>query len=70
MHPYMTEQLVRDRRATLDAEEARGGRLARRVETRARTEHGRRRVTLTARAFARRVRGLGGWLRLTASLHL
>jgi hypothetical protein len=57
MHPYMTEQLVRDRRATLDAE-ARGGRLARRVETRARTEHGRRRVTLTARAFARRVRGL------------
>jgi hypothetical protein len=57
MHPYMTEQLVRDRRAALDAE-ARGGRLTRRVETRARTEHGRRRVTLTARAFARRVRGL------------
>jgi hypothetical protein len=35
MHPYMTEQLVRDRQAALDAE-ARGGRLARRVETRAR----------------------------------
>jgi hypothetical protein len=57
MHPYMTEQLVRDRQATLDAE-ARGGRLARRVETRAEALPGRRRVTLTARAFARRVRGL------------
>ena len=56
MHPYMTEQLVRDRRATLDVE-ARGERLVRPVETRAKADHGRR-VTLTARAFARRVRGL------------
>jgi hypothetical protein len=57
MHPYMTEQLVRDRRAALDAE-ARGGRLTRRVARPARAVHGRRQVTLTARAFARRVRGL------------
>jgi hypothetical protein len=57
MHPYMTEQLVRDRRAALDAD-ARGGRLARRAARPARAEHERRRVTLTARAFARRVRGL------------
>jgi hypothetical protein len=57
MHPYMTEQLVRDRRAALDAE-ARGGRLARRVVRPARADLGRRRVTLTALAFARRLRGL------------
>ena len=57
MHPYMTEQLVRDRRAALDAE-ARGGRHARRVALTARADHGRRRGTLTARAFARRIRGL------------
>jgi hypothetical protein len=57
MHPYMTDRLVRDRRAALDAE-ARGARLVRRVETRAEAHPGRRRATLTARAFARRVRGL------------
>jgi hypothetical protein len=57
MHPYMTEQLVRDRRAALDAE-AHGARLVRRAERPARAEHGRRRVTATARAFAHRVRGL------------
>ena len=57
MHPYMTEQLVHDRRATLRAE-ARGGRLGRRAETPADAHPGRRRVRLTARAFARRVRGL------------
>jgi hypothetical protein len=57
MHPYMTEQLVRDRRAALDAE-ARGGRLARRVVRPARTDLRRPRLTLTARALARRVRGL------------
>jgi hypothetical protein len=57
MHPYMTEQLVRDRRAVLDAE-ARGARLVPRAESRAKAHHGHRRVTLTARAFARRVRGL------------
>jgi hypothetical protein len=57
MHPYMTEQLVRDRRAALDAE-AHGERLVRPVETRAKAHGGRRRITLTARTFARRVRGL------------
>ena len=57
MHPYMTEQLVRDRQTALDAE-ARAGRLARRAEAQAKALPGRRRVTLTARAFARRVRGL------------
>jgi hypothetical protein len=57
MHPYMTEQLVRDRRVALDAE-ARGERLVRPVESRAEAHRGRRRITLTARTFARRVHGL------------
>jgi hypothetical protein len=57
MHPYMTEQLVRDRQTALDVE-ARDGRLARRVERPAQAEPGRRRLTLTARALTRRVRGL------------
>jgi len=57
MHPYMTEQLVRDRQAALEAE-AHDGRLIRRAERPAQAELGRRRLTLTARAFARRLRGL------------
>ena len=67
MHPYMTEQLVRDRRATLDAEAAVDG-----SPGGSRPGLGPsicRRVTLTARAFARRVRGLvAGSARRRASI--
>lgn len=56
LHPFMTAELVRQRRAALDAE-SRNKRLVRQLQPRARTDPERGRV-LTARTFARHVRAL------------
>jgi hypothetical protein len=57
LHPFMTQELVRQRRAALDAE-SRDQRLTRQLQQRAPAdpEHGR--LTVTARALARQVRAL------------
>jgi hypothetical protein len=57
LHPFMTVELVRQRRAALDAESS-NTRLARQLPPRARAgpEHGR--FAATARTFARQVRAL------------
>jgi hypothetical protein len=56
-HPFMTEELVHQRRAALDAE-SRNERLARQLPPRARADPERGRFVLTARMFARHVRAL------------
>jgi hypothetical protein len=56
-HPFMTAELVRQRRAALDAE-SRNQRLVRQLQPRARTDPERGRLVLTARTVARHVRAL------------
>jgi hypothetical protein len=56
-HPFMTAELVRQRRAALDAE-SRNQRLVRQLQPRARTDPERGRFVLTARTVARHVRAL------------
>jgi hypothetical protein len=56
-HPFMTAQLVRQRRAALDAE-SRNQRLVRQLQPRARTDPERGRFVLSARTVARHVRAL------------
>jgi hypothetical protein len=56
-HPFMTAELVRQRRAALDAE-SRNQRLVRQLRPRARTDPERGRFALTARTVARHVRAL------------
>jgi hypothetical protein len=57
LHPFMTAELVRQRRAALDAE-SRNQRLVRRLQPGARTDPERGRFVLTARTVARHVRAL------------
>jgi hypothetical protein len=57
LHPYMTAELVRQRRAALDAE-VRNQRVVRQLQPRARTNPERGRLAATARTFARHVRAL------------
>ena len=57
LHPFMTAELVRQRRAALDAE-AHNQRLARQLPPRARTDPERGRFAVTARTLARQVRAL------------
>ena len=57
LHPFMTAELVRQRRAALDAE-SRNQRLARQLQPRARAGPERGRFAVTARTFARQVRAL------------
>ena len=56
-HPFMTEELVHQRRAVLDAE-SRDERLVRQIQPQARADPESGRVVLTARMFARHVRAL------------
>jgi|Tabmets5t2r1_1033131.scaffolds.fasta_scaffold45175_3 hypothetical protein len=56
-HPSMTHELVRERRAALDAE-ARNQRRIRQLPPRARADPERRRFAATARILAGRVRAL------------
>ena len=56
-HPFMTAELVRQRRAALDAE-ARNQRVVRQLQPRARANPERGRFAATARTFARHVRAL------------
>jgi hypothetical protein len=51
-HPFMTAELVRQRRAGLDAE-SRNQRVVRQLQPRARTDPERGRFAATARTFAR-----------------
>jgi hypothetical protein len=57
LHPYMTAELVRQRRAGLDAE-SRNQRLAHQLPPRARTDPARGRFAATARTLARHVGAL------------
>jgi hypothetical protein len=57
LHPFMTQELVRQRRATLDAE-SRNQRLVRPLQPRARADPERGRFAVTAQTFARHVRAL------------
>jgi hypothetical protein len=57
LHPFMTAELVRQRRAALDAE-SRTQRLVRQRPPRARADPERGRFALTAQTFARHVRAL------------
>ena len=57
LHPFMTTELVRQRRAALDAE-ARNQRLIRQLPPRARTDPERGRFAATAQTLARQVRAL------------
>jgi hypothetical protein len=57
LHPFMTAELVRQRRADLDAE-SRNERLVRQIQPRARADPESGRMVLTARTFARHVRAL------------
>ena len=57
LHPFMTAELVRQRRAALDAE-SRNQRLVRQRQPRTRADPERGRFALTARTFARQVRAL------------
>ena len=56
-HLFMTEELVHQRRAALDAE-SRNERLARQLQPRTRADPESGRFVLTARMFARQVRAL------------
>jgi hypothetical protein len=57
LHPFMTQELVRQHRAALDAE-SRNQRLTRQLQHRARAGPERGRFAGTARTFARQVRAL------------
>jgi hypothetical protein len=57
LHLFMIEELVRQRRATLEAQ-SHSQRLARQLPPRARTDPERGRFGLTARTFVRQVRAL------------
>ena len=57
LHPFMTAELVRQRRAALDAE-ARNQRLIRQLPPRARTDPERGRFAATAQTLAHQVRAL------------
>jgi hypothetical protein len=57
LHPFMTAELVRQRRADLDAE-SRSQRLIRQLRPRARADPERGRFVPTARTVARHVRAL------------
>jgi hypothetical protein len=57
LHPLMTAELVRQRRATLDAE-SHDKRLVRQLQPQARADPERGRFAVTARTFARQVRAL------------
>jgi hypothetical protein len=57
LHPFMTEELVRQRRAALDAQ-SHNQRLAHQLPPRARSDPARGRFTVTARTLTRQVRAL------------
>jgi hypothetical protein len=57
LHPFMTRELVRQRRAALDAE-ARNQRVVRQLHLRTPTGPKRGRSAATARTLARQVRAL------------
>jgi hypothetical protein len=57
LHPFTTEELVRQRRAALDAE-SRNQRLIRQLQPRARAEPESGRLVPTARTVAAQVRAL------------
>jgi hypothetical protein len=57
LHPYLTEALVGQRRAALDAE-ASHARLAGQIRARARGDPERARFTIAARTIVRQVRAL------------
>jgi hypothetical protein len=57
LHPFMTEQLVGQRRAALHAE-ASHARLAGQLRPRARGDPERARFTIAARTFLRQVRAM------------
>jgi hypothetical protein len=57
LHPHMTAELVRQRRAALEAQ-ARNQRLVRHLQPRARTDPERGRFAATAQTLARQVRAL------------
>lgn len=57
LHPYMTEELVGQRRAALQAE-ASHGRLAGQIRPRARGDPERARFTFGARTLVRQVRAM------------
>lgn len=57
LHLFMTAELVRQRRAALEAE-SHNQRLAHQLPPRARTDPERGRFAVTARTFARQVRAL------------
>jgi hypothetical protein len=57
LHPFMTEELVRQRRTALEAE-SRNQPLARQLQPRVRAVTERGRFAITAQTFARHVRAL------------
>ena len=57
LHPFMTQELVRQRRAAREAQ-SRNQRLAHQLPPRARTDPARGRFVVTARTLARQVRAL------------
>jgi hypothetical protein len=57
LHPFMTAELVHQRRAALEAE-SRNHRLGRPLQPRARPDPERGRFAVTAQTFARHVRAL------------
>jgi hypothetical protein len=57
MHPFMTAELVRQRRAALNAD-SRNERLVRQLPSRARADPESGRLGPTARTFARHLRAL------------
>jgi hypothetical protein len=57
LHPFTTEELVRQRRAALDAE-SRTQRLMRQLQPRARADPERGRLVPTAKTVARHLRAL------------
>jgi hypothetical protein len=57
LHPFMTQELVRQRRAALDAE-SRDERLGRQLQPPTRTDPERGRLAVVAQTFARQVRAL------------
>jgi hypothetical protein len=57
LHPFMAQELVRQRRAALEAE-ARNQRVVRQLHLRTHSDPERGRFAATARTFARQVRAL------------
>ena len=57
LHPFMTQELVRQRRAALEAE-AHNQRFTRQLQPRARADSERGRFAVTAQTFARQIRAL------------